>query len=170
MADKAGKGVFKKGAGNGIKVRRVRKGNETVILCCVSSFKLLHLVPDACHQGLKFLFGQFEQEPQVTVGLEKSVDNGEQFLFGHDMPLYPKPLCLSMHFKDMVGGDYAPWSRGFSRFGFPWHKADISKVFMQLDNLWVRMDTSEVISMKSPISFQLHNLTIPSLSASSFRL
>jgi hypothetical protein len=129
MADKAGKGVFKKGAENGIKVRGVRKGNETVILCCVSSFKLLHLVPDAGNQGLKFLFGQFEQEPQVIVGLEENVDNSEQFLFGHDMPLYPKPLCLSMHFKGMEGGDYAPCSRGFSRFGFPRHKADISTVF-----------------------------------------
>jgi hypothetical protein len=129
MADKAGKGVFKKGAENGIKVRRVMKGNETVILCCVSSFKLLHLVPDACHQGLKFLFGQFEQEPQVIVGLEESVDNSEQFLFGHYIFIYPKPLCLSMRFKGVVGVDYAPCSQGFSRFGFPRHKADLSPVF-----------------------------------------
>jgi hypothetical protein len=137
MADKAGKGVFKKGAGNGIKVRRVRKGNETVILCCVSSFKLLHLVPDACNQGLKFLFGQFEQEPQVIVGLEENVDNIEQFLFGHYVFIYPKPLCLSMRFKGMEGGDYAPCSRGFSRFGFPWHKADISPVLQLTDILWI---------------------------------
>jgi hypothetical protein len=119
-----------------------------VISYCVSSFKLLHSIPDACNQGLKFLFGQFEQEPQVVVGLGENVDNSEQFLFGHDMPLYPKPLCLSMHFKGMEGGDYATCSRGFSRFRFPWHKADLSKVLEVDDIFRFRVEISRITRVK----------------------
>jgi hypothetical protein len=92
-----------------------------VIPRCVSTFKLFNSITDARHERLKLLFRQFKQETQLTVGLEENVDNIEQFLFGHDASIYPKPLYLSMRFKSLMEVD-TPCSKVFVRFGFGRHE------------------------------------------------